>query len=78
MNPKWFYEDCGNWHVVPDDDLIAHEVSPECPCGPAFQVVDGVDLMVHQTLEEREDLELGEWCEGCKRHYEYEHNHDGA
>lgn len=21
-------------HVVPDDDLIAHEISDDCPCGP--------------------------------------------
>lgn len=44
-----------SWHVLPDDDWIAHEPNDSCPCGPQLQVVDGVEMMVHETLEGRAD-----------------------
>jgi hypothetical protein len=46
-------------HVVPLGDLIEHEASDECPCGPRPQSVTRDDgsigwLQVHHSLDGRE------------------------
>ena len=54
-------------HVVPVNDLIAHELTDDCPCGPAFEKVpphpsapegqpDGW-VTVHHALDGRELVE---------------------
>lgn len=45
--------------VVPIDDLIAHEDSEECPCGPELQPVERGDgsigwVLSHHSLDGRE------------------------
>lgn len=46
----------GELHVTPSKDLIEHEPSDQCPCGPHVQVVDrcGGWLYVHHSLDGRE------------------------
>lgn len=46
-------------HVVPRDDLVAHELVDDCPCGPGQQPVPcrgGVVawVVVHNSLDGRE------------------------
>lgn len=42
-------------HVIPVDDLIDHETSPECLCGPRSEQ-NGM-LFVHHSLDGREFFE---------------------
>lgn len=49
-------------HVEPVGDLIDHEDSDECPCGPDIECVpnpDGSDgwLITHHSLDGRERFE---------------------
>lgn len=50
-------------HVVPIDDLIAHDrTSEECPCGPTSEPVKREDgsvgwVVVHHSLDGREASE---------------------
>jgi hypothetical protein len=32
-------------HVMPIDDVISHEGTPDCVCGPGGQIVSAVDLI---------------------------------
>ena len=54
-----------NWHVVPEQDLRAHDISPSCWCNP-FHPLDEdeeeeqEDIWIHQALDQREDYEEGE------------------
>ena len=41
-------------HVVPLDDLIDHEPSEECVCGPAVEPTDDGFVLVHYSLDGRE------------------------
>ena len=53
------------YHVVPVDDLIAHDSStdePDCICGPEVEPVERDDgsigyLIVHHSLDGRERFE---------------------
>jgi hypothetical protein len=52
-------------HVHPVDDLIEHELTDECPCGPESRrevLEDGSDgwLVVHHSLDGREKTESGQ------------------
>lgn len=52
----------GGVHVVPGNDLIDHDVSDECPCGPRSEPVKCDDgsvgwLSVHHSLDGREATE---------------------
>ncbi len=49
-------------HVEPVGDLIEHEDSDECPCGPSVEHVARADgssgwLVVHHSLDGREGRE---------------------
>ena len=49
-------------HVVPLGDLIEHDLTDDCMCGPRQQLVkiaDGSDgwLVVHHSLDGREEQE---------------------
>lgn len=49
-------------HVVPRGDLIEHDLSDDCPCGPADQSVLRDDgsvgwVTVHHSLDGRERAE---------------------
>lgn len=49
-------------HVYPLDDLIAHTLDDECPCGPEDRPVERKDgsigwLAVHHSLDGREQRE---------------------
>lgn len=49
-------------HVVPVDDLIDHETTDDCPCGPTARPVARDDggvgwVMVHHSLDGREETE---------------------
>ena len=51
-------------HVVPVGDLIEHETTDECPCGPEQRLVKRDDgsarwLVVHHSLDGRELTEAG-------------------
>lgn len=46
-------------HTWPDADLLSHELSPDCPCGPAEEItVNKRDEkwfhFVHSSLDNRE------------------------
>lgn len=45
-------------HVEPVNDLIAHEDSDECPCGPSVEFVEfGGVVIAHNSLDGRERFE---------------------
>ncbi|MFJ8923838.1 hypothetical protein ACIREK_30725 [Streptomyces sp. NPDC102415] len=44
-------------HAVPLDDGIVHEFTHHCPCGPAPQIVPGGVVLVHASLDGREQKE---------------------
>ena len=49
------------WHVYPTADLIEHETSDDCPCGPRQEAVTRPDgsvgfIAVHHSLDGRECL----------------------
>ena len=49
----------GTFHVHPIDDLIDHELTDDCPCGPTMQPVEHDDgsvacVLVHHSLDGRE------------------------
>jgi hypothetical protein len=55
----------GEVHVRPLGDLIEHELTDECPCGPESRrevFEDGSDgwLIVHHSLDSREKEEREE------------------
>lgn len=45
-------------HVLPVDDLICHEDSVECVCGPTLEWIEGEDgdgwVVLHHSLDGRE------------------------
>lgn len=58
------YSDDDSWHVIPVDDLVEHETSEDCPCGPQVEIVMRVDapdahLYHHSALDGHELLEQG-------------------
>lgn len=49
-------------HVVPVNDLVDHEDSDECPCGPTSEPVKRADgsvgwVVIHHSLDGREKSE---------------------
>lgn len=50
----------GDVHVTPVNDLIEHEISEDCPCGPSPDAVRRDDgsvgwvLLLHHSLDGRE------------------------
>ena len=54
-----------NLHVTPVDDLIAHEETDECVCGPDVQFMPGGTLTVHHALDGREFSEVTDCDCGC-------------
>ncbi len=52
-------------HVIPVDDIVPHEHSTECVCGPKVEVVDGDLVVVHNSLDGRERGE-GAWEDDCE------------
>lgn len=49
-------------HVQPTNDLIQHEDTEDCPCGPRIEPVERDDgsigwLIVHHSLDGREGYE---------------------
>lgn len=51
-------------HIQPLDDLIEHETSDDCPCGPVSEPVKLADgsvgwIVVHASLDGRELAETG-------------------
>ena len=47
------------WHVQPVNDLIEHEDSDDCPCGPVVEPVPRDDgsmgwIVTHHSLDGRE------------------------
>lgn len=54
----------GPVHVVPINDLVGHEASDDCVCGPTVEAVfrdDGSNgwVVVHHSLDGRERHEVG-------------------
>ena len=54
----------GPVHVVPINDLVDHEASDDCVCGPTVEAVfrdDGSNgwVIVHHSLDGRERHEVG-------------------
>lgn len=46
----------GIWHVTPINDLIEHEDSADCVCGPD-QDTECARLYIHNSLDRREERE---------------------
>lgn len=38
-------------HVMPTDDLVDHESSESCACGPRAEKIEGGTMYVHQRLD---------------------------
>ena len=52
-----------DYHVLPIHDLIVHDETDDCPCGPDTQPVQREDgsvgwVIVHNSLDGREKLEV--------------------
>lgn len=51
-----------DYHVWPEDDLLDHEMSPTCPCGPPHERVETSDsprwVWTHHALDGREAVEV--------------------
>lgn len=50
-------------HTMPVNDLIEHDASEDCPCGPTAEPVEGDDgsfgwLHIHHSLDNREAGEV--------------------
>jgi hypothetical protein len=41
-------------HVLPVDDLLDHEYE-DCACGPEIKEVEGGEVIVHYSLDGREE-----------------------
>ncbi len=47
-------------HVLPLNDLIEHEESEDCPCGPDVELVSALNdgwVVSHHSLDGREESE---------------------
>lgn len=51
-------ESDGQWHIVPVNDLHAHQTSMDCACQP-FESVDQNNVVIHNPWDEREKFERG-------------------
>jgi hypothetical protein len=54
--------DRGNVHVTPCHDMIEHELTDDCACGPTTEPVTAEDgsvgwLLIHHSLDGRERTE---------------------
>lgn len=51
-------DDVEEVHILPEGDIVAHEYSEDCVCGPAPSLRDsGGWLYTHESLDRREDDE---------------------
>lgn len=41
-------------HVMPNDDLVVHDSSEDCVCGPDCEFISGGAVFVHHSLDGRE------------------------
>lgn len=47
----------GEMHVIPTADLIEHESSTDCVCGPEVEHVEHGYVVTHHSLDGREENE---------------------
>jgi len=52
-----------NIHVLPNDDLVEHDNSEDCVCGPDAYLEDGSWVYVHHSLDGRE-IPHGQYASG--------------
>jgi hypothetical protein len=59
--------DKGALHLVPENDLIVHDVASGvvCVCVPALRRVDGRWMRIHHALDGREHRELDHDRDNC-------------
>ena len=46
------------WHILPVNDIDIHEESSVCKCEPDVKEVEGGILIVHNSFDGREGLEM--------------------
>lgn len=46
------------WNIIPINDLEEHEESSMCKCKPEVREVDGGVLIIHNSFDGREGLEM--------------------
>lgn len=46
------------WHILPVNDVEEHEESSTCKCEPRIEIAGGDMLMIHNSFDGRELLEL--------------------
>lgn len=46
------------WHVTPVNDLEPHEEASTCKCGPEVLHIDGNMVVVHNSFDGREGVEM--------------------
>ena len=52
-------------HVYPENDLAAHVLEGEnCPCNPRVEVVEGGEIVVHNSWDGREEQEYFDQIKG--------------
>jgi hypothetical protein len=44
----------GTLQIIPEGDLMGHESSVSCACGPEAELVNGYWLITHASLDGRE------------------------
>lgn len=50
-------DDLIRMHILPRDDLIEHEESEDCVCGPDVEFREGGAIIAHHALDRREQHE---------------------
>lgn len=46
------------WHVLPTNDLEPHEENTTCKCGPKVVYEDGEMIVIHNSFDGREGIEI--------------------
>lgn len=47
-----------NHHIIPLNDLKEHEEKSTCECNPKVEIVDGSQVIIHNSYDGREAVEM--------------------
>ena len=45
-------------HIIPINDLKEHEEKSTCSCEPRVEIIDGSQLIIHNSFDGREAVEM--------------------
>jgi len=47
-----------NYHITPINDIKPHEEKSTCHCNPTVKVIDGNQIIIHNSFDGREGVEM--------------------